>query len=45
MPKVSQSDLRKKEMVVLRNGATGDVVKVIFPNRIQVGLEGLDADL
>lgn len=44
MPKVSQSDLRKKEMVVLKNGATGDIVKVVFPNRVQVGLEGLDAD-
>lgn len=39
MPKISQSELRKKEMLVLRNGVTTDVVKVIFPNGIQVGHE------
>lgn len=44
MPKVSQAELRKKDMVVLNNGATGDVVKVIFPNKVQVGVFGLDTD-
>ena len=42
MPKVEQSDLRKKEFLTLRNIDTGDVVKVIFPNGIQVGVPGVE---
>ena len=37
MPRVERSDLRKKDVVVVRNNDNHDVVKVVFPNGIQVG--------
>ena len=37
MSKISQAELRKKEKLVVRNNATQDVVKVVFPNGIQAG--------
>ena len=39
MPKIEQSELLKKDMLVVRNGNNGDVLRVIFPNGIKVGLE------
>jgi hypothetical protein len=42
MPAIEQAELRKKEFVILRNSQTGDVLKVIFPNGIQVGIPGID---
>ena len=42
MPTIEQAELRKKEFVILRNSQTGDVLKVIFPNGIQVGIPGAD---
>lgn len=42
MPTIEQSQLRKKEFVTLKNNDTGDVVKVIFPNGIQVGVPGIE---
>lgn len=38
MPAVSQNEARKKDFYVVKNGNTGDVIKVVFPNGIQVGL-------
>lgn len=43
MPNVEQTDLRKKDFVTLKNSITGDVLKVIFPNGIQVGISGTDS--
>ena len=42
MPKIEQSELRKKDFVTLKNADTGDVIKVIFPNGLQVGVPGVD---
>lgn len=42
MPTIEQSSLRKKDTLTLRDSRTGDVVKVIFPNGIQVGMPGID---
>ena len=39
MPKVSQSELKKQDKVVLRNSQNNEVASVIFPNGIQVGLD------
>ena len=40
MPSIDQSDLKKKDFVTLKNTNTGEVVKVIFPNGIQIGVPG-----
>lgn len=42
MPSISQSELKKKEFLVVRDNQTGEVVKVIFPNGIQVGMPGVE---
>lgn len=42
MPDIDQAELRKKEFITVKNISTGDVVKVIFPNGIQVGIPGVD---
>tara|TARA_Y100000034_G_C6768021_1_gene342492 strand:+ start:304 stop:714 length:411 start_codon:yes stop_codon:yes gene_type:complete len=41
MPKIEQAKLRKEEKIVLRNSNNGEIVNVIFPNGIQVGLDAL----
>jgi len=41
MPKVEQSKLRQTEKMVLRDQKNNEVVNVIFPNGIQVGLDAL----
>ena len=40
MPNVEQSQLKKKEFVTLKNSITGEIIKVIFPSGIQVGVPG-----
>lgn len=42
MPKVEQSKLRQTERMVLRDQKNNEVVNVIFPNGIQVGLDVLN---
>jgi len=42
MPSIGQSELKKKEFLVVRDNQTGEVVKVIFPNGIQVGVPGVE---
>lgn len=42
MPSIEQSTLKKKDFVVVKDGNTGDVIKVIFPNGIQIGA-GVDS--
>jgi hypothetical protein len=39
MPKIEQSKLRKQDKVVLRSTKNAEVLNVIFPNGIQVGLD------
>jgi len=39
MPKIEQSKLRKQDKVVLRSTKNNEVLNVIFPNGIQVGLD------
>jgi hypothetical protein len=43
MPDIEQAELKKREFVTLRNLNTGEVVKVIFPNGLQVGVPGVDS--
>jgi hypothetical protein len=43
MPDIEQAELKKRELVTLRNLNTGEVVKVIFPNGLQVGVPGVDS--
>lgn len=38
MPSFEQSELKKKETLTVKNSNTGDVLKVIFPNGIQIGI-------
>ena len=42
MPKIEQSQMRQKDKLVLRSGKNNEVLNVIFPNGIQVGLETLN---
>lgn len=42
MPSFDQSEIKKKEFLVAKDGNTGNVVKVVFPNGIQVGIPGFD---
>ena len=39
MPKIEQNELLKKDMITVRNGNNGSVLRVVFPNGIKVGLE------
>lgn len=39
MPKIDQAKLRQQDKVVLRSIQNNDVLNVIFPNGIQVGLD------
>lgn len=41
MPSISQSELKKKEFLTVRDNQTGEVVKVVFPNGIQIGIPGV----
>lgn len=41
MPSFDQSEVKKKEYLVVKDGNTGDVLTVIFPNGIQVGIPGV----
>lgn len=43
MPSIEQSELKKKDFVVLKNPDTGDVISVIFANGIQVGVPGVSS--
>jgi hypothetical protein len=38
MPKIKQSELRKKDVIILRKLRNGEVENVIFPNGLQAGL-------
>lgn len=38
MPKIDQAKLKKNDKIVLRDSKNGEVVSVIFPNGLQVGL-------
>lgn len=42
MPKIEQSKLRKEDKLVLRDPKNNEVLNVIFPNGIQVGLDALN---
>jgi hypothetical protein len=42
MPSFDQSDLKKREYFVIKDGDTGIVNQVVFPNGIQVGLSELN---
>ena len=39
MSSFSQTSAKKKDFYVIKNGITGDVISVVFPNGIKVGLE------
>ena len=42
MPTVPQSEVKKKDYYVVRDNTTGNVISVIFPNGIQVGIPGVE---
>lgn len=42
MPSFDQSEIKKREFLVAKDGNTGNVIKVVFPNGIQVGIPGYE---
>jgi hypothetical protein len=42
MPKIEQSQLRQEDKIVVRNTKNNEVLNVIFPIGIQVGLDALN---
>lgn len=44
MPNISQSEIRKKEFYVVRDSTTGNVIKLIFPNNLQIGVVGTNEE-
>lgn len=42
MPKIEQSQLRQEDKIVVRDTKNNEVLNVIFPNGIQVGLDALN---
>ena len=44
MPSISQSELRRKEYIVVKDKNTEEVLQVIFPNGIQAGIVGFKSN-